>query len=308
MPLVPLLHDAVQDLTILHRAVDVYPRNIFDTRFAAGFCGYPSILSLVALVGEICGVELDKAEQRTNWIRRPLSAEQIAYALSDVRYLHTVRDTLMAKIAGTPRADWLAADLADLDNPSHYNEQDSLNRLYRVKGVGKVGRRDLGVLFELIDWREKRARVKNLPREFVIPEKVLLEIARIKPLDKNGSVHPFDGFTPRWASMYGDELGAAVLRGEAKTNAELPEARGHGDEYYLDTEEVNKAATRIRELAEQAGIDAVVIAPRASLCAFLRDDPVRRATSPLMRGWRYDQFGKKIETEKPVSPQVSLDL
>jgi ribonuclease D len=90
-----ILHDALQDLTILARATGATPRSVFDTRRAAGFCATASTASLLSLLREIMNIEIPKTEQRSNWLRRPLSHKQIAYALNDVRFLPGLRDALV---------------------------------------------------------------------------------------------------------------------------------------------------------------------------------------------------------------------
>ncbi|HPK37407.1 MAG TPA: ribonuclease D, partial [Kiritimatiellia bacterium] len=79
-----VLHDAPLDLTILARATGAVPRSVFDTRLAAGFAGLSATLSLQALLQEVLGVTIAKGETRSNWLRRPLSENQIRYAAEDV--------------------------------------------------------------------------------------------------------------------------------------------------------------------------------------------------------------------------------
>ena len=82
-----ILHDAHQDLVHLARWTGEKPVSVFDTKIAAGFCGFSSGLSLAKLVRELCGVELPKTETRSDWCRRPLAGEQLVYAAQDVAYL-----------------------------------------------------------------------------------------------------------------------------------------------------------------------------------------------------------------------------
>src|SRR5690606_36847972 len=95
--IVRILHDAQQDLLVLRRATGAYPRNIFDTQLAAGFVGLSASVSLADLVQALFGVTLPKTATRTDWLRRPLSDEQVAYALDDVRDLPEARTLLLAQ-------------------------------------------------------------------------------------------------------------------------------------------------------------------------------------------------------------------
>ena len=109
-----ILHDAVQDLTILRQATGAFPRNIFDTRCAAGFANMSSTTSLAELLANTIGVALEKTETRTDWTQRPLSDKQLAYAIEDVCYMHEVRDVLRQRVAKIGRNPWLAEELAAL--------------------------------------------------------------------------------------------------------------------------------------------------------------------------------------------------
>ena len=81
-----VIHAAQQDLDVLTHAAGAVPARMFDTQIAAGFVGYgtPSLVSL--LQGEI-GVSPAKGDRLTDWLRRPLSDDQMQYAAVDVEYL-----------------------------------------------------------------------------------------------------------------------------------------------------------------------------------------------------------------------------
>ncbi len=291
---VKLLHDAIQDLTILAAASGFFPVNVFDVRYAAGFCGLPSTLSLGALVKEMTGVELAKTETRTNWLHRPLSPQQIEYALDDVRYLHEVMGKELATLDGRESVNWLAADLRRLDNPEIYKDPDKLTRFNKTKGIGRMHGRELAVAFELVSWRDDIAKQKDLPREFVIPEKTLLGIAHTRPSDFD-QLATVPGMSARLESKYGDDLLAAVARGLATPKNEIPEPRHQPDDLFVDKERIEAATQIVKRRATELGIDSVQVATRAHLLCFLRDEEARRAESPLASGWRYEQVGKLLE-------------
>ena len=133
-----ILHDAQQDLAILRRATGAFPRNVFDTRCAAGLANMSSTSSLAELLEQTLGVVLDKTETLTNWVRRPLSEDQLAYAIEDVRYLHEARDMLRARVEEIGRNTWLTEEMAAYDDPSLYEERDPLEQFTRIKGTGRA--------------------------------------------------------------------------------------------------------------------------------------------------------------------------
>ena len=144
-----ILHDAQQDLAILRRATGAFPRNVFDTRCAAGLANMSSTTSLAELLEQTLGVVLDKTETLTNWVRRPLSEDQLAYAIEDVRYLHEASDVLRARVAEIGRGTWLAEEMAAYDDSSLYEERDPREQFSRLKGTGRAAPRELAILREL---------------------------------------------------------------------------------------------------------------------------------------------------------------
>jgi ribonuclease D len=178
---VKILHDAPQDLAILYRATGATPQNIFDTRLAAGFSNLPFTLSLGNLVKELLDISLSKDETRTNWLQRPLSDEQIQYALNDVRYLRAVRVVLLTRIIGPKIKSWLQEELNLLNNPASYSGSSDNERFLRIRGNSHLDRQGLAILKNLTTWREGMARKIDRPRGHVIKDTILLEIARLKP-------------------------------------------------------------------------------------------------------------------------------
>jgi ribonuclease D len=176
-----VLHDAPQDLTILRRATGAYPARVYDTRCAAALAGLSSTTSLAELVAATVGVQLAKTESRTNWVQRPLSSEQVQYAAEDVCYLHAVRCELQRRVAALGRAEWVEQELAGMAEPSLYDERDPHIQYQRLKGAGRLSRRELAVLRELAAWREEEARRRDRPRRRVVEDHVLLDLARRQP-------------------------------------------------------------------------------------------------------------------------------
>ena len=109
-----IFHAARQDLEVLHNYLSVMPANVFDTQIASAFCGYGEQVGYAHLVKEICGVSLPKAFTRTPWCRRPLSEEEIQYALDDVHYLGMLYETLSADLHDRGRVSWQSDDCAAL--------------------------------------------------------------------------------------------------------------------------------------------------------------------------------------------------
>jgi len=204
---VKIFHDAPQDLAILRRATGTTPQNIFDTRLAAGFAGFQSTLSLSNLVNELLDIELSKEETRTNWLQRPLTAEQVRYALDDVRYLRAVRVLLLTRIIGPKIKSWLQEELNLLNNPATYNGPPDNERYRRIRGSSSLDRQGLAILKNLTNWREGMARKLDRPRGHVVPDGVLLEAARSKAVSTK-ILQDKTTLSAKALSKYGDTLAA----------------------------------------------------------------------------------------------------
>jgi ribonuclease D len=222
---VKIFHDAPQDLAILSRATGSIPNNIFDTRLAAGFTGLPATLSLSKLIKILLDIELLKTETRTNWLNRPLAAEQIDYALDDVRYLRAVRILLLSSIIGPEIKSWLKEELELLNDPATYMGHKDNERYLKIKDADSLNPQGLSILRELTVWREEEARSLNRPRGHIVPDTVLLGIAR-KQLDNIAEIRTETTISARAADRFGEKIVAAVRRGlVSEKTVEPPIAR-----------------------------------------------------------------------------------
>lgn len=178
---VKILHDAPQDLAILHRATRSIPQNIFDTRLAAGFSDFEATLSLATLVKELLDIDLAKNETRTNWLKRPLTEAQIDYALDDVRYLRAIRVLLLTRIIGPKIKSWLQEELNLLNNPANYNGSTQSERYRKIRGASSLSRKELAILKNLSIWRDGLAQKNDRPRGHIIKDTGLVELSKAQP-------------------------------------------------------------------------------------------------------------------------------
>ena len=206
---VKILHDAPQDLAILQRATGATPQNIFDTRLAAGFSNLPAPLSLGNLVKELLDIDLAKDETRTNWLQRPLSDEQVRYALDDVRYLRAVRVLLLSRIIGPKIKSWLQEDLNLLNNPATYSGAPVDERYLKIRNCTSLDRAGLAILMNLSIWRDGVAKKLDRPRGHIIKDPAMIEIARKKPRSTDELRHGIE-ISDKAVSRYGDNIIAII--------------------------------------------------------------------------------------------------
>ena len=278
---VKIFHDGPGDLAILRQVIGVDPKNIFDTRLAAGFAGLPSILSLLVLVEKLLDISLNKSQTRTNWLKRPLTAHQMKYGLEDVRYLRQVRRLLMEAVQPevTP---WLTEELRLLDVAKNYTGLADEQRYIKVNGGRRLNRRGLAVLRGLALWREEVARYRNKPRGHIIKDEVLVFMAQ-EQLDDVAKLHGCEGISAKSISRYGKELVQVVRKA-----LEAPE---ESDPELLRTARLNREEqTDLRRLqafigqkCEQLGLDPALLGNKAELTGFIQQTT---ASVRQRGGWR----------------------
>ncbi|MBE9536309.1 MAG: HRDC domain-containing protein [Proteobacteria bacterium] len=283
---VKILHDAQQDLYILRRATGAYPKNIFDTRLAGGFARLSSTISLMDLLKEVVGVSLPKTESRTDWLRRPLSDRQVAYAIDDVRYMPRVMDELIKRVDDAGRSEWLAEELSVYDDPALYEEKDPRTQYGRLKGVSRMGGDELSVLRELAAWREEEARRHDRPRGHILKDDIVVTLAKRRPGSKE-EMQYIKAISDRDVRCYGRAVVQAIKKG-LETGGEdisLPPSRNGVDEI-LSTR-IDLALAYLKGKCLSSGLDMGLLTTRAEVTALLAEGPQSDAKSHrLLRGWR----------------------
>jgi ribonuclease D len=169
-----VLHAARQDLEVLFPMCGTLT-GIYDTQVAAALVGMPPQIGYADLVQRLLGVRLHKSQTRTDWTRRPLSPEQLDYALDDVRYLLPLRATLDAELERLGRQAWFEEEMAELDEAGSF-AVDPAEAWKRFKGLAELddGRRELAQ--RLAAWREQRAMDSDRPRGWILPDAALRDI------------------------------------------------------------------------------------------------------------------------------------
>ncbi len=284
---VKILHDVPSDLPILLRVcAGVRPGNLFDTRLAAGFCGMTATLSLVSLIEQLIGVSLPKTQTRTNWCKRPLTAEQIRYALDDVRYLPRAMVLLTERVAAAGNMDFLTEELEAIARPGNYGETEPREAYLRIRGHGRLNPRQRAVLRELAAWREDRARKRDISRGWVLSDGTLLQVARQMPAD-TASLAIGDTPDRRQLERFAEAIVRAVRRGRDCPRESLP----HGPPALADAKTIRTITDQIlrtaRVVAEKRLVDPTVVMTRkgaASLAVAARH--ARWRDHWLLTGWR----------------------
>jgi ribonuclease D len=176
---VKVFHAARQDVEIFHHLSAQVPEPLFDTQLAAMVLGFGEEVGYETLVTQVAKARVDKTSRFTDWSRRPLSRQQLDYALADVTHLRVIYERLSEQLEQSGRAHWLSQELAGLTNPATYEQPPEL-AWKRIK-VRSRDPRFLAVVRALAAWREREAQRRDLPRNRVIRDDIMLEVAANQP-------------------------------------------------------------------------------------------------------------------------------
>jgi ribonuclease D len=299
---VKVFHAARQDVEIVWNQARLIPHPIFDTQVAAMVCGFGEAVSYVSLVKQVTGHNLDKTSRFTDWARRPLSDKQLAYALADVTHLRDVYRRLQSELEATGRLSWLDEEMAELTSPRTYetHPEEAWRRLkLRVKN-----RKGLAVLIELAAWREQLAQANDVPRNRVLRDEALYDIANSAPTETAQLGHLrtlSEGFS---RSSRAKDIVEAVKRGLKRDPRTLPPLReGTG----LPAEKqatVELLRVLLKACAARSKVAPRLIADAEHLERLAAED---EPDIPALRGWRYELFGAEAQRLKRGELALRID-
>lgn len=284
-----VFHACSQDMEVLFHTLGVCPTPIFDTQIAAAFLGERAQCSYHNLVHSFCGTSLPKTESLTDWSRRPLTPQQVEYALDDVRYLIDAYHVIEDKLHSLGRTAWVRDEIRPFANPAHY-ANDPRSAYKRVKRVGACTRRQLAVARELAAWREHRAEARDVPRKWVMSDEVLLALCKRAPktIDDFRAVRGTEQLSSRDVEVALD----AVRRGCRCPADNLPSMpRNHRAPAPELESVIDLMYALIRLVSERSGVATSIIVSRDGLLDYI-DHPER---SPLREGWRFELVGTLID-------------
>ncbi len=288
-----VFHSGRQDIEIIYNLSGSLPVSVFDTQIAAQACGLGECVSYENLVRVYCGLELDKSCRLTNWQLRPLSAEQLEYAAGDVTHLITCYHKIAAYLKENNRESWIAEDMADLTSLAHY-EQNTKDAWLRIRHNGH-SLMFLNALKALATWREKRAIECNLSRQNIMKDDVLVNIAAAFPKNMDEMKH-VRGMRPdvargKLAKEIIDILAGIADGSLDKTLAKIDRERDITLPPSLHSLcEILKLLLKIK--SNEYGVVSRLITTEKNLREYIKNP---KAKNEILKGWRYDVFGKTAE-------------
>lgn len=287
--IVKVLHSCRQDLEIFFQITGKIPGPIFDTQIAAPLLGFQENPGYAMLVSSFLNINLSKAHTRTDWTIRPLSQDQIQYAADDVIYLCKIYSIMCQKLEELGRLYWLESDFALLNDPELYQLSPE-NAWLKVRGKNKLTGRQLSILQALCEWREQTAQTENKPRNWLFPDDMLLELAKLQPTSQS-DLAKIRNINERNVNRYGKVLceliDAARQRPPKPLNEkDRPNKKTPQQEAVID---VLSAVVRIR--AEENALNPVILATRKEIEQLVFGEE----NCTLLHGWRYNMAGQELQ-------------
>ena len=280
-----VIHASRQDLEVLLPLTGAI-HGVFDTQVAAGLAGLPPQIGYAELVRRLLAHDLPKMHTRTDWSRRPLSAEQLEYALDDVRYLVPLAQQLGEQLDKLGRLPWLAEELAWLDDESRFQVEPAQAWL-KIKGLGGLDPGRTRLAQELAAWRERRAIERNRPRGWILDDLVLREIVLHVPRTA-AALAQVKEIPPGVVKHCGEQILAVVHSVELPDPAPPLPPRTRPDPAKVTL--VKRLATVTQEAAAQLQLSAEVLATRRDLEKLAEG----RQDSAVLKGWRRGAVGERL--------------
>ena len=202
--LVVAMHSCSEDLEVFQNTLGSIPRNIMDTQIACALVGYGFSVGYARAIKTALDIDVPKGETRSDWLARPLSDAQLRYAAMDVEYLYTLSLQLIEKLKELDRWLWLEEDCKQLK--SNYKANQNTDAFYlRIKSAWRLNSKELTVLQALAKWREEQAQIRDMPRNRIIKEPALIELAKSQPKHIS-ELRSIDGITERMIKSFGQSL------------------------------------------------------------------------------------------------------
>lgn len=294
-----VLHGAGQDLEILALLMGEPMRTVVDTQVEAAFLGYGLQVGLSVLLERVLKVRIRKDQTYTDWTRRPLKPEQLAYARADVVHLLALHDRLRADLEQRGRLEWVEEELRRLEDGARYQAMSDDERFRTVKGWQRLDADELAVLRELAAWRERAARRANIRPNFLANDVVLVTLAS-RSLEDVEELRGVRGLSAGTVDRHGRNIVAAIRAGH-----QCPAERWPAPPERVRRQAPPSGLVALLRAAVQAVADRDELASEVIASARDLDALVARATAKagaeseqgepaLLQGWRRRLVGDTL--------------
>ena len=277
-----VIHAARQDLEAVYLSTKRVITPVFDTQIAAGCIGLKPQVGYAELVKTLLDVTVPKGQTRTDWSKRPLTRAQLEYAADDVLYLGDIADRLSLRLRELKREHWVLEDCLALEDRQLY-EPDPAQAWMRLRGLAQLAPAPRARAKTIAVWREKLARVRDLPRAWILSDAAIFSIAQADPatLSQQGALQ-----------VLNERLAASLLDAlegpPADSADQLPsqDARPTPQQKAV----IERLGKIVDSRALELNVSAEILAPRGELKALA----MGARDSHALRGWRREEIGTRL--------------
>ena len=287
--IVKVFHSAKQDLEILLFLTGKLPKNIFDTQLAASFCGLGNSISYEALVNDLLNKKIDKSHCLSDWTKRPLSKEQLDYAMADVTYLYELYSKLILTLKENNRLDWVIEEINYLNQNSSFII-DPEKAWRKLKNTQKI---KINIIIKkLAAWRELKAQEANLPRNHYLNEKYLFKLAKDKPITLKELKQILS--SKQINNKAGEEI-IEIIQAALSKQIEDDLSNNHSSYKKINSAVFSQLKSILLQQAEKYLLPSNIIATTEELKELSHSHIINPTDNRIFNGWRAEVFGNLIE-------------
>ena len=291
-----VVHGGQAEIRFCLYQIGQVPHRLYDIQIAEGFRGRSYPLSYSAIVQRVIGEKVDGSQTRTDWLRRPLSAEQLKYALEDVDHVLEIWRRQRTWLKQHNRLDWAEAEMQRMVDD--LLADDSTPPWRRISGTHKLSRRDLAVVQNLAHWREEEAASRNRPARRILRDDLLIDLARRKPTTRQKALATRDMNRPEYKRRL-DDIVEVIGQALQISDSDLPEKpRNRRQEASSDEQVISKLlALALSNRCAELDISQTLVANNKDLTELVRHhrlEPAKNGQPKLLKGWRAEVCGQLL--------------
>ena len=281
-----VFHSCKQDIEAIYYLSDVIPISIYDTQIGAMFCGYNEPISYGKIVEDFLDIKLDKDLQYSEWGQRPLKREMYEYAINDARYLIRLYKLLKERIGNNQKQIWLDEEFSEFSFIDEFRDRKKINKKELSNRANYLNNDDNTL--DLKKFREDVAILKNLPRKFVLSDREIHNINKLKPNDINDLN---DFIDPR--SYIKEDKDIFTLFSNlvfSNNTSAYPANKKYKIKLTRKQKDlIKELENKLIETSTELEICPYILASKADIRTFVQNHDVN---VKFLEGWRYDAFGK----------------
>ena len=284
-----VFHAGRQDLEIFFNLTGKIPKPIYDTQIAAMFCGLGDQVSYDGLVNRFLGLTISKESQFSNWLQRPLTDKQLHYALSDVNYLIKIFPLIKKMIKETNRAEWVEKEFQYLTNKKIYDINP--NEVWQKIKIKNPKREVLNILKYLTEWREIECKKRNLPRNRLVRDEILVTLSQLTPSDIC-SIKKIRGIPKTLLDNDINQILKIIKISQKIESDKWPKIPKHSKKLNVNKESLDLLKLLLSYCSQKSGLAEKLITDADELRLILNGE---KTDLRIFSGWRNEIFGKFVK-------------